>query len=235
MKYLMKPLFLIVALLSVWSSQAMASLSEADVRGVIDVRNELAERRHELIQLVPELQARVDREIEAMKARERAFEEAMMSGDDAVQSDAIKDRVNELVQRIQGAQAKSFEERYEEQWSVLKNSEAGSEFVEDIVERHGFSDLDDYFAADLRVLKVTTVISTEQMQAASGPAITPEMRDSPYFTEEQVAETQAWMDAQQEAFDKQFADVTDAEKRAVAPFMNELVTFSEDDDEYSDY
>ncbi|MCG8519485.1 MAG: hypothetical protein MI794_15965 [Pseudomonadales bacterium] len=235
MKYLMKPLFLIVALLSVWSSQAMAGLTEENVRGVVEALQELRERGDELHRLVPELQNRVDREAEARAAQERAFEQAIMSGDEAVQRAAIAARAKDLALKMRDGQAKSMEDVHKEWVSILKSSDAGSEFVEEIAERHGFSDLDGFLEANMRVMKVAAMLVVEQSQMASAPVITPEMRNSPYFSEEQAAEWQAQIDARQEAFNQQFADVTDAEKRAVAPFMNELVRDSEDDDEYNDY
>ncbi|UDL03604.1 hypothetical protein [Marinobacter sp. CA1] len=237
MKYLMNPLFLIVALLTVWSSQAMAGLSEADVRNMLSAQQALEGREDELLQLMPEKKAELEAKAEAEAAWEREYEEAVESGDRAKFEAMNNEKVAELVSTFQGGRnesAQSFDEQFEESVSHLRENDDAKEFVTDIVRPYGFSDADEYLDV-MRSVGKASILLMHQKQVASIESRA-EMYRNYNYTEEQIAELIKREEAMYERSRQFLGDVPDSDVQAVAPFQETLLQnmerSAEDEDDY---
>ncbi|GAA3581392.1 hypothetical protein [Marinobacter xestospongiae] len=217
MKYLMKPLFLIVALLSVWSSQAMASLSEADVQRVIDVQRDPAGK---------ELTAQImDDAVLSNEEKAAMWEDVrrVMKSDGPAAASAVAQTYvfRKMFPEAEPEQLATLEGRHELVIDRIRSDNEMNSAFTDVVQGHGFSDLDEWGEVALQVTKATHALKFEAYEREINASIE-QIRNSPQMNEEQIAQVIAAQNASIAQLREQTEGVSEADKRVVAPFMEEL-------------
>lgn len=232
MKFMTKPLLLIVALLSVWSSQAMAALSEADLQRFIAVQQALSERRDELAQLDPEERA----EAEAEAEWQRKYDQAMASDDDDAIFALEEERMasQKSLEDLLKPRRKSFDEEGAEALADLREKDALWEAMEDIVQDNGFSDLRSYWEVQQSVVKAVMFLSIQRGEAETD-SLRETYRDSG-LSEEYIAKSMAARREMTRSSRDYIGDVPEQDSQLVARFEEELLQVlsrsAEDEDDY---
>lgn len=211
MKHFMKSIFAI-GLLALWSMQLAASaLTEKDVQNVIGIMAEMEALGDEVERLVPEL-------AEQQQAREQEMSQKIMQ----IAMSGEGDPTVVLMQEMDRSMREDLE-------LIRANPEADA-LVTSTVRKHGFSDSEEWVDTFLQVFRVQMALMSEQARPEM-EAMMKEMENMPGMSQEDIARMKAQVQQMQDAQRSYFSNVTEADKRVVRSFsdeLNEIMNYEED-------
>lgn len=202
----------IIVVFAVWSMQLAAStLTEKDVRNAISLIGDSSNFNQEIERLVPEL---AERRAVRDQESEREIMRFMMSGegDPAVISLA------------------NLESDLREDMAILRKYPEANAKMTSVLRQHGFNEGGDWIDTFVRVVRAHLAVLSEQPNPEIEEMLA-QMADFPGATQEGIDEMRAQMLGMQEAQKRALSDVPEADKRVVAPFMDELNAAMDDEEE----
>ncbi len=211
MKDVVTRTFMIVVF-AVWSMQLAAStLTDKDVRNAISLIGDSSNFNQEIERLVPEL---AERRAVRDQEREREMMQFMMSGEGNPSAISLGNLESDL----------------REDMAILRKYPEANGILTKVVRQHGFNDGDDWIDTFVRVVRAYMAVSIDQPNPEIEETLA-QMADFPGATQEGIDEMRAQMLGMQEAQRRYLSDVPEADKRAIAPFMDELNAATDHEEE----